>query len=60
VAEEALEGREDVMRLLAVVHKDNDRSKRLFTTSGYLPDLPVDAQGFGRWSKLVQRPGPAR
>jgi spore coat polysaccharide biosynthesis predicted glycosyltransferase SpsG/RimJ/RimL family protein N-acetyltransferase len=43
--------------LLAVVHRDNAPSRRLFVASGYAPDLPADAEGFERWVKTV-RPGP--
>lgn len=43
----------DVLRFLAVVHEENEASRRLFVRSGYLPDLPPDAEGFGSWSKLA-------
>ncbi len=43
--------------LLAVVHRDNTTSRRLFVGSGYAPDLPADGGGFERWVKTV-RPGP--
>jgi len=36
---------------LAVVHVDNSASVRLFETSGYVPDLPPDPQGFMRFRK---------
>lgn len=44
----------EASRLLAVVHEDNVRSRRLFTSSGYLPDLPADVSGFARWTKLAR------
>ena len=37
--------------LLAVVHRDNTASRRLFVGSGYAPDLPADDAGFERWVK---------
>ena len=44
----------DVTAYLAVVHVDNLASVRLFETSGYLPDLPPDAEGFMRFRKLAR------
>jgi len=42
---------------LAVVHADNGASRRLFLGSGYLPDLPADADRFERFVKWAT-PGP--
>jgi len=42
-----------VTAYLAVVHVDNLASVRLFETSGYLPDLPPDEQGFMRFRKVA-------
>lgn len=54
VGEDALaQRRPDALRLLAVVHDDNQPSRRLFTSSGYLPDLPSDSLGFARWTKRI-------
>jgi GNAT superfamily N-acetyltransferase len=39
---------------LAVVHRDNDPSRRLFLSSGYLPDLPSDETGFERYVKWAR------
>jgi spore coat polysaccharide biosynthesis predicted glycosyltransferase SpsG len=41
---------------LAVVHVDNSASVRLFETSGYVPDLPPDPQGFMRFRKTAPVP----
>ncbi|HYO19176.1 MAG TPA: GNAT family N-acetyltransferase, partial [Dermatophilaceae bacterium] len=41
---------------LGVVHVDNLASVRLFETSGYLPDLPPDPQGFMRFRKTARVP----
>jgi GNAT superfamily N-acetyltransferase len=43
-----------VWTYLAVVHTDNLTSMRLFETSGYVPDLPPDPQGFMRFRKAAQ------
>jgi GNAT superfamily N-acetyltransferase len=42
---------------LAVVHADNAASRRLFLSTGYLPDLPADEAGFERYVKWA-RSGP--
>lgn len=39
----------DAATLLAVVHRDNAASQRLFTASGWTPDLPADEDGFVRF-----------
>ncbi|WP_169312920.1 GNAT family N-acetyltransferase [Intrasporangium calvum] len=39
---------------LAVLHRTNEASRRLFLGSGYAPDLPPDAQGFERWVRTVR------
>lgn len=52
---ELTRGRE-VTAYLAVVHEDNEPSRRLFDAAGYLPDLPPDEDGFARF----RRPGPGR
>ena len=41
----------EVTAYLAAVHSDNLASVRLFESSGYLPDLPPDQQGFMRFRK---------
>jgi spore coat polysaccharide biosynthesis predicted glycosyltransferase SpsG/L-amino acid N-acyltransferase YncA len=46
----------NVSAYLAVVHVDNSASMRLFETSGYLPDLPPDPQGFMRFRKTARVP----
>jgi len=43
-----------VTAYLAVVHVDNAASVRLFETSGYVPDLPPDPQGFMRFRKAAR------
>jgi spore coat polysaccharide biosynthesis predicted glycosyltransferase SpsG/RimJ/RimL family protein N-acetyltransferase len=53
--EEWLSGAVDVAACLAVVHRDNQRSRRLFVSSGYVPDLPADGAGFERWVRAVRR-----
>jgi len=50
---ELTRGRE-VTAYLAVVHEDNEPSRRLFDAAGYLPDQPRDEDGFARF----RRPGP--
>jgi len=49
--EEHLRRTRNVTAYLAVVHQDNEPSRRLFTGSDYLPDLPADAGGFMRFRK---------
>ena len=44
--------RAGVAAYLAAVHTANAASRRLFLGSGYLPDLPADADGFERFVKL--------
>lgn len=41
----------DVRAYLAVVHRDNQSSLRLFETSSYVPDLPPDPRGFIQFRK---------
>jgi GNAT superfamily N-acetyltransferase len=41
---------------LAAVHTSNTASRRLFLGAGYLPDLPVDGDGFERFSAWARRP----
>jgi spore coat polysaccharide biosynthesis predicted glycosyltransferase SpsG/GNAT superfamily N-acetyltransferase len=41
---------------LAVVHRDNVASVRLFESSGYVADLPADPQGFMRFRKTARVP----
>ena len=43
-----------VTAYLAVVHRDNGASMRLFETSGYVPDLPPDPAGFMRYRKTTR------
>jgi len=43
-----------VSAYLAVVHIGNQSSMRLFETSGYVPDLPPDQQGFMRFRKAAR------
>ena len=43
-----------VTAYLAAVYVDNGASLRLFETSGYLPDLPADPEGFLRYRKAAQ------
>lgn len=38
---------------LAVVHRDNRPSARLFLREGYVPDLPPDAEGFERYVRIL-------
>jgi spore coat polysaccharide biosynthesis predicted glycosyltransferase SpsG/RimJ/RimL family protein N-acetyltransferase len=45
-----------VTAYLAAVHVDNRASTRLFESSGYLPDLPPDQQGFMRYRKTPRVP----
>ena len=45
-----------VTAYLAVVHRDNPASVRLFETSGYVPDLPADSRGFMRYRKAPRVP----
>ena len=47
----------DLRGYLAVVHRDNTPSRRLFVGGGYAPDLPPDDAGFERWVRSV-RSGP--
>lgn len=49
-------GRPRVGACLAVVHRDNRASVRLFERSGYVPDLPPDPQGFVRYRKTARVP----
>ncbi|GAA2169572.1 GNAT family N-acetyltransferase [Pedococcus bigeumensis] len=44
--------RAGVAAYLAAVHTANTASRRLFLGSGYLPDLPADADGFERFVKF--------
>lgn len=53
-AEVALSGWTEVTAYLAVVHRDNDASLRLFETSAYVPDLPPDPAGFMRFRKFAR------
>jgi RimJ/RimL family protein N-acetyltransferase len=39
------------VRLVAVVHDDNDGSRRLFARAGYLPHLPADEHGFATYAR---------
>jgi spore coat polysaccharide biosynthesis predicted glycosyltransferase SpsG/RimJ/RimL family protein N-acetyltransferase len=55
-AEVALSSRTDVSAYLAVVHRDNLASLRLFETSAYVPDLPADPAGFMRFRKIAPVP----
>jgi spore coat polysaccharide biosynthesis predicted glycosyltransferase SpsG/ribosomal protein S18 acetylase RimI-like enzyme len=55
-AEVALSRGTDVTAYLAVVHRDNDASLRLFQTSAYVPDLPPDPAGFMRFRKTARVP----
>lgn len=43
-----------VAAYLAVVHRDNAASLRLFETSFYVPDLPPDPRGFLRFRKAAR------
>ncbi|WP_457252517.1 GNAT family N-acetyltransferase [Pedococcus sp. P5_B7] len=45
--------RAGVAAYLAAVHTANAASRRLFLGSGYLPDLPADADGFERFVKTA-------
>jgi spore coat polysaccharide biosynthesis predicted glycosyltransferase SpsG/GNAT superfamily N-acetyltransferase len=45
-----------VSAFLAVVHRDNGPSVRLFEGSGYVPDLPADPAGFMRFRKIARVP----
>jgi spore coat polysaccharide biosynthesis predicted glycosyltransferase SpsG/ribosomal protein S18 acetylase RimI-like enzyme len=45
-----------VLAYLAVVHRDNRASQRLFQTSAYVPDLPPDPAGFMRFRKAARVP----
>lgn len=54
-AEQWLAGATDVGACLAVVHRDNTPSRRLFLNGGYVPDLPADDAGFERWVRTVRR-----
>ena len=49
-------GRPGVAAYLAMVHRDNRASVRLFESSGYVPDLPPDPHGFVRYRKTAQVP----
>jgi spore coat polysaccharide biosynthesis predicted glycosyltransferase SpsG/RimJ/RimL family protein N-acetyltransferase len=55
-AEVALSSGTDVTAYLAVVHRDNHASLRLFETSAYVPDLPPDPVGFMRLRKTARVP----
>lgn len=54
----AQEGQEGTRRgctaYLAAVHASNAASRRLFLSSGYLPELPPDDAGFARYLKPVE------
>lgn len=54
-AEEHLAQTADVRSYLAVVHADNEPSRRLFATADYVADLPPDAAGFERYRKRPTR-----
>jgi GNAT superfamily N-acetyltransferase len=56
LSELARSGGTDVSAYLAVVHRDNGASVRLFETSGYVPDLPADPRGFMRFRKTARVP----
>jgi len=43
-----------VTAYLAVVHRDNSASVRLFEASGYVPDLPPDGRGFMQYRKAAR------
>lgn len=43
----------DARELLAVVHRDNQPSLRLFAAMGYVLDLPADPQGFLQLAKAI-------
>ncbi len=49
-------GRAGVTAYLAVVHRDNRASVRLFESSGYVPDLPPDSRGFVQYRKAARVP----
>jgi spore coat polysaccharide biosynthesis predicted glycosyltransferase SpsG/RimJ/RimL family protein N-acetyltransferase len=53
-AEQWLAATTDVGAYLAVVHTDNEPSRRLFVSAGYAPDLPADASGFERWVRTLR------
>ncbi|WP_141787388.1 bifunctional UDP-2,4-diacetamido-2,4,6-trideoxy-beta-L-altropyranose hydrolase/GNAT family N-acetyltransferase [Oryzihumus leptocrescens] len=55
-AEEHLRRHRDVTAYLAVVHRDNHPSRRLFAGAGYVPDLPPDGEGFMRFKKSARLP----
>ncbi|MGP6176498.1 GNAT family N-acetyltransferase [Microbacterium sp. A196] len=40
-------------RVLADIHINNDASRRLFSSAGYLPHMPADSEGFERRAKWV-------
>lgn len=53
-AEQALQrDHPEPLALLAVVHRDNEASRRLFAGASYLPDHPADEAGFELFRKAV-------
>lgn len=48
-----LAGRSHPVTVLAVVHRDNPASAKLFLREGYAPDLPPDEAGFERYVRTL-------